>query len=411
MTKFRLETKAGALVDALKLVSRMIPKRSTVPILSSVLIRDRKITATDLDTEMVVPFAATSMRGGLAAPLSGLDVLHFLPADTDITINETARGAILSFAGGSYGIGTFPAEDFPSALPVGKPDSLSGNAASGLPQALAGVSYAMSTEETRYYLNGVCLSAVGGEPCVVATDGHRLSWRYSHVPWGEDWHGAILPIGAVFQIAAMGACDRVTLFKTDDGQPTALRVEAGGARLTTKLIDGVYPDWRRVVPSSLQGRDAQDNGARRLVLPVKPLKAALRRLSSIRDDGRRLVLITPQPMGQIALSRRVHGELAVEVLVAPTDWSRYGSDARLSCGIAASISYFGELIRHATTDETATLVCHTALDEVTQVSGDPFGIGHERGADILMPMRPDKPSSLDLQARTKALVAELDEAA
>lgn len=411
MTKFHLETTAGALSAALKIAKGVIERRSSIPILGAVRLAKRRVVATNLDIELSVPFAAKAMEGALVVDARCLGLLHFLDKETDITLSGTGKGALLNFPGGSYDLSTFEPADFPELQPVGTPDTISGNAATGLPRALAGVAYAISTEETRYYLNGVALSQINGEPCVVATDGHQLAWQNAHVPWPETWHDVIIPHDAVRLIVKLGACDAVSLFlahedarKNDPLQRySALRVEAGGVRLTTKLINGTFPSWKRVVPASMGG-DAfsqEPKGSKRLAVPVPSMRQALARLnmSSLHPHGRPSVTLVPQPDGRIALSRReLDGELAVEVLPLATSAEAIGDDQRLRAGIGCNLNYLVNLISQ-TGDDEITLVTETADADASMNTEGPFGFVSDDGGRMMMPMRTDTAAELGLHDR------------
>lgn len=418
MTTFHLETTAGALAAALKTANMVRPKRATVPILTAVLLRNRCMHATCLEVDIAVPFAAKRMTGALAIDAGSLGLLRLLSSDTDVSIQGNAQGAILSFPGGSYDLLTYEASDFPDPLDGDDKESLAGNQASGFQAALANVAYAISTEETRYYLNGVCLSRFGEEPCVVATNGHQLAWHDAHMPWPESWDGTIVPSPAVRAINRLGSCQTISLvfcYRQGNGDansrryPRLLQVDCAGVRLTTKLIDGTYPDWQRVVPKALGGMFAQDaeRSTRQLAVPVQPLRQALKRLASrqqvFRSTG---VTLAPQADGRLAVSGRVDGALAVEVMPLP---ATNVSDP-LKHGVGCNAAYLGELLSHAR-DSEVTLVtdidaAHIDPAHPTKNIGGPFGFKHDDGGHIMMPMRTDSPDELDLRQRVEAVLSE-----
>lgn len=419
MTQFHLETTAGALAAALKTANLVRAKRATIPILTAVLLRGRRMHATCLEMDISVPFAAKQMRGALAIDGGSLGLLRLLPADAEVAIQGGERGAILSFPGGSYDLLTYEASDFPLAIDGEDSESLTGNQVSGFQAALAEVAYAISTEETRYYLNGVCLSRFGEEPCAVATQGHRLAWHMTHAPWPETWDGTIIPHLAVDAIIKLGSSQKVELVfderkRSGDSEskrwPSALRVECSGVRLTTQLIDGTFPAWQRVVPQALGGAFAKgdERAPQRLAVPVDPLRRALRRLSAVHLQRfqAHAVTLAPQPDGRIAVSRRADGALAVEVLPQPA--TKLSDPLRQSIGCNAT--YLVDLLNHAQDDEilltTDVDAAHIDPKHPTKNIGGPFGFRHENGGHLMMPMRTDTPEELDLGARVQAVLAD-----
>lgn len=415
MTQFHLETTAGALAAALKIANMVRAPKSTIPILGAVLLDNRRMVATNLDQEVSVPFAATKMQGRVAVHGSSLGLLRLLDADTEISIHGTKAGAMLSFPGGSYDLPSFQAEDFPVLPDLGDDiEEILGNGATGFPQAMAGVRYAISTEETRYYLNGVALGSISDEPCVTATDGHRLAWQKAHVPFPESWHGIIIPHQAVTVICGLGVCDAVQVGFEGDKQaskPHRLRVKAAGVKLTTKLIDGKYPDWHAVVPKCLGGHGHRPNGkeygARKLVLPVAATRQALRRLvagqsSSAPQTGAKL---SPQADGRVALSCRMENELAVEVLPLAESMDGIPQPERLAACIGVNVSYLLGLLAAVAGDDLV-LVCEPDHEGPDSVIGSPFGFVDERGGHILMPSRPANVDSKVLMERTQMLLTQ-----
>ncbi|WP_298981523.1 hypothetical protein [uncultured Roseibium sp.] len=242
-----IETTADVFGLALAKVKPAVERRNTIPILSTVLITNGVVTATNLDMQVCISFPAKSMTGAAAVPFFQLyRIVSNLPPETEIRIEDANRGedksfkhgVRLSFDGGSYWL---PSQD-PDEFPVFKTYSDTKRVVlpDGFKKALEKVLPAISTEETRYYLNGVCFSKnKDDEQVLVTTDGHRLiAHKYDHGIEGQK----ILP--RMMIPAIMGLPEPTAITYSD----LHFDLEFPGGSMSMKLIDGVFPDWGRVVP-------------------------------------------------------------------------------------------------------------------------------------------------------------------
>ncbi len=233
----KLETTARILKSALIVVGRAADSKSVIPILGMVRFADGSVTATDLDNEISVKLPASRFEGAACLPLrSLLRLVSNLSPDDNVRIFAGASGATVSFSSGRYDLPTCEVSDFPElvfAEPA--PLALDGER---LKKAVTFVSPFISTEETRYYLNGVHISS----DAAVATDGHRLGWH----PLGFDggaFDQAILPRRLVDTLMISPAPKSAQITKGK------IAFEMDGMSVRAKLIDGTYPDYRRVVPT------------------------------------------------------------------------------------------------------------------------------------------------------------------
>ncbi|WP_037437131.1 DNA polymerase III subunit beta [Sinorhizobium fredii] len=236
----KLETTARILKSALKSVGRATRRRSSIPILGTVLFDGNTVTACDLDMEISVTLPASTAAGSACiAYKSLLNLVSHLPGDEAVRIEAGEKGATVIFSTGRYDLPVVPVSDFPS---IGMPDGMvpievDGD---GLKRALRFVAPFMSTEETRYYLNGVCID----RDVAVATDGHRMGVH----PLGFDGGASdkwIIPKNVVSALLSMPSPKGVSV----STEKVRAEFRMDGARIRTKLIDGTYPDWRRVVPT------------------------------------------------------------------------------------------------------------------------------------------------------------------
>ncbi|MDW9588682.1 hypothetical protein GOA80_21935 [Sinorhizobium meliloti] len=237
----KLETNARMLKSALKTVARATRWSSSIPVLGTVLFDGSTVTACDLDQEISVTMPVKSAKGSACIPHKTLlNLVSHLPGEEPVRIEAGEQGATLVFSSGRYDLPAAPVPDFPRLELSGEAKSIAIDG-DGLKTALAFVSPFMSTEETRYYLNGVCLDVDDA----VATDGHRMGVH----PLGFDggaFERAIIPHAVVNALLLMPAPKAISI-ATEKRPMVDIRMD--GARIRAKLIDGTFPDWRRVVPS------------------------------------------------------------------------------------------------------------------------------------------------------------------
>ena len=265
----KLKLKTATLAAAVGQCLRAVERKATISILTHLLLRAGadgrvEITASDLDMELRATLAAeVEAPGCLAIPAHTLsDILRRLPGDGDLALEADERRLTLRAGRSRLVLNCLDPADFPSfgdfaathhfALP-----------AADLARLFAKTEFAISTEETRYYLNGVFLHAVAGDGAarlaMVSTDGHRLALARCAAPDGAaGMPGIIVPRKAVAELrrlAEAGGGDLALSLSTGK-----LVVEGAGLRVATKLIDGSFPDYQRVVPANPQARFAVDAG-------------------------------------------------------------------------------------------------------------------------------------------------------
>lgn len=253
----KLRIHKSALAAALALVARVVERRNTMPILSNALLEaagdSLTITATDIDIEMKISVVAeVETAGATTAPAHMLSQLTAKFADGLVAIEALSDGVTLKVGAGraSAKLQTLPAEDFPS---FGSEEAAGNIAlpAHQLAALLDATSFAMSSEETRYYLCGIFahVDSAGLFACV-ATDGHRLARARIEAPAWQGLPGVIIPRKTVGEIgrlahAAAKADETVSIALTTN----RIRVSVGDTVLTSKLVDGTFPDYERVIPS------------------------------------------------------------------------------------------------------------------------------------------------------------------
>lgn len=289
----KINVERGAFLKALSHVQSVVERRNTIPILSNVMIEAAKgqvkLTATDLDIEIVEGLPADVLRNGSAtAPAHMLyDIVRKLPEGAQVQAELlTSEGGRLAVSAGSvrFELACLPREDFPQMAAGALPNRFH-LAAEDLKRIIDKTRFAISTEETRFYLMGIYLHVAkdGKKQAMraVATDGHRLARYELDLPEGaSDMPGVIVPRKTVTELRRLldDANGAIEISLSD----TKAQFTFGSIELTSKLIDGTFPDYQRVIPS---GNDKS------LVLDSKDFAQSVDRVSTISADKTRAVKI------------------------------------------------------------------------------------------------------------------------
>ncbi len=254
----KLTIERAALLKALAHVQSVVERRNTIPILSNVLLQAAKgklsLAATDMDLAIIesVP-ANVGKAGATTAPAHTLyDIVRKLPDGAEVEIEAIADKAQLVLRAGRsrFTLSCLPVDDFPAMTEGDLPHKFTLGTAD-LKALIDRTRFAISTEETRYYLNGIYLHATTADGAqvlrAVATDGHRLARVQLALPEGAaKMPGVIVPRKTVGEIRK--------LLDEQDGtvdmalSETKIRFTVGPITLTSKLIDGTFPEYERVIP-------------------------------------------------------------------------------------------------------------------------------------------------------------------
>ena len=252
----------ATLLRCLSHVQSVVERRNTIPILSNVLIEAAadgtvRIMATDLDLQVVETMSAVSVEGAGAITVSAhllFDIARKLPDGSQVSL-ETADNRMAVKAGRSrFSLPTLPRDDFPMIVEGDLPTSFELPAAT-LAQMVDRTRFAISTEETRYYLNGIFLHVSDEDQPTLraaATDGHRLArFTLARPDGAEGMPDVIVPRKCVAELRKLleEALDTNVLI---DLSASKIRFTLGGENgvvLTSKLIDGTFPDYSRVIPT------------------------------------------------------------------------------------------------------------------------------------------------------------------
>lgn len=254
-----IKTLRDALLSPLQSVSGIVEKRHTLPILSNVLLEKKgdKLTllATDIEIQITTSTDATGGDGDAAVTVGARklqDILRSLPDSAEISLNLDDKRLQVKAGKSRFTLQTLPAEDFPRmTLADGELKSLTVTQKQ-FRQLLGKTQFSMAAQDVRYYLNGLLLLVDGNELRAVATDGHRLA--YASMPLeGEATtprQELILPRKTVLELSRL---------LTDSDEPLVIelapnqvRFRFGQINLVSKLIDGKFPDYERVIPATLK---------------------------------------------------------------------------------------------------------------------------------------------------------------
>jgi DNA polymerase III subunit beta len=252
-----LQIERDALLKPLQAVTGIVEKRHTLPILSNVLLERKagelQLVATDLEIQVSTRCEAGAGSAEQNLTVSArklLDILRSLPEGSDVTLDAQNNRLQVRAGKSRFNLQTLPAADFPLLGDAGTALATVSLPQKDFRELLLLVQFSMAQQDIRYYLNGMLLVLDGSGMRVVATDGHRLSYASGAIPGQEQKHEVILPRKAVLELARL---------MSDSEEPVQVELYAsqvkfrfGGIELTTKIIDGKFPDYNRVIPTTYQ---------------------------------------------------------------------------------------------------------------------------------------------------------------
>ena len=250
-----LTTTRDALLGPLQSVSGIVEKRHTLPILSNVLIEKQgsHLTLLATDIEIQIRTTAEVAPGGedtsiTVAARKLQDILRALPGDNDIALTLDDSRMTVKAGRSRFALQTLPAADYPR-LSVDEGEGVRFSVPQGaFKKQLALVQYAMAQQDIRYYLNGLLTMVDGSTLRMVATDGHRLAYAESQIDGSFPRTEVILPRKTVLELARQLADSDEPLEIIIAGNQIVFRF--GPIELISKLIDGKFPDYERVIPQN-----------------------------------------------------------------------------------------------------------------------------------------------------------------
>ncbi|WP_071674465.1 DNA polymerase III subunit beta [Nioella nitratireducens] len=289
----KISIERAALLKAVSQAQSVVERRNTIPILANVLIEaegdSASFRATDLDIEVVDKAPAQVERAG-ATTVSAVtlhEIVRKLPDGALVQlIDDGASGRLTVNAGrSSFSLATLPREDFPVMATTEYSANFSAKAPE-LRRLFDKSKFAISTEETRYYLNGVYMHVAQGDDgqvlrCV-ATDGHRLARVDMPLPAGaENMPGVIVPRKTVGELRKLLDDDEMSIAVSVS--ETKVRFATPDITLTSKVIDGTFPDYTRVIPIG---------NTRRMEVDASEFAKAVDRVATVSSERSRAVKLS-----------------------------------------------------------------------------------------------------------------------
>ncbi len=363
----KLSATREALLKPLQAVIGVVERRQTMPILSNVLLIARdgslSITATDLEVELVADTTVDVESGG-EITVSGrklLDICRALPDDAELAVSVGSEKMIVRSGRSKFTLTTLPAAEFPTIEDIKATQSVS-VAQDVLARLIEKTHFSMAQQDVRYYLNGMLLETGKDLLRAVATDGHRLALCQVSLDRGKGGdHQVIVPRKGVLELARL---------LTGEGHvdiefgANHLRLQLAGIRFTSKLIDGRFPEYDRVIPKDLSNELTADKVT---------LRGALQRAAILSNEKYRGIRLVIRDSGVVVQAHNPEQEEAEEEL----EVSYSGEDIE----IGFNVNYLLDAISAIEGDEVAFSV----LDSNSSC------LIREPGADdakfVVMPMR------------------------
>lgn len=248
------KTEKENILKPLQVVIGIVERKQTLPILSNVLIEKEpnkiRFTATDLEIQITTTIEIKGSNNEMSSITVGgkklQEILRILPEQSKVSIETKENKALIKANTSRFSLQTLPAQDYPKlnnqladAKKIVLPQSL-------LKTLLLSVQYAMAQQDVRYYLNGVLLIIEGNKLKVVATDGHRLAFNAGSIDGNYEKQDIIIPRKAVTELCKLlEDNDEIAEIEFSTQQ---MKVVFSGIHLVTKVIDGKFPDYDRVIP-------------------------------------------------------------------------------------------------------------------------------------------------------------------
>lgn len=370
----RLVIERSELLRALGHVTSVVERRTTIPILSNVMLRAAdnglQLKATDLEREVVETAPAeVTQPGATTVPAHMLhDIVRKLPDGTEVEIVRDAERERLTIRAGQsrFALQTLAADDFPD-LAAGEMTHNFDIRAKDLKTLIEKTRFAISTEETRYYLNGIYLHPAqrGNDQTLraVATDGHRLAQFDLERPKGcEGMPGIIVPRKTVHELHRLIEDSEAMI--SVGVSAAKVRFEIGPITLVSKLIDGSFPDYQRVIPQS---------NDKSLKVSNAQFMAAVDRVSTIASERGRAVKLSIAPDKLVLSVNNPDGGSATEEL--PVEY------AANSFEIGFNARYLLDISGQLESDTLQFMLADAGSPTMVKDGGD------DSSLYVLMPMR------------------------
>jgi len=364
-----IKTQRDTLLSPLQSVSGIVEKRHTLPILSNVLLEKKGDVLTFLATDIEIQITTTTQGalgdsdGAVTVGARKLqDILRSLPDTAEVSLILDDKRLQLRAGKSRFSLQTLPADDFPRmAISEGEAQRITVTQKQ-FRQLLAQTQFSMAAQDVRYYLNGLLLLLEGNELRAVATDGHRLAFASMEVEGNLPRQELILPRKTVLELnRLLSDSDEPLLIEAAANQ---IRFQFGHINLVSKLIDGKFPDYERVIPTNL--RNALE--INRAALLSSMSRAAI--LTNEKFRGVRLVLASGslKIMAANAEQEEAQEELEVDYAGDPID-------------IGFNVGYLLDVLNNGSSETVQWQLNDSNSSALVTVPGN------ERFKYVVMPMR------------------------
>ena len=330
------------LLAVLQSVAGIVERRHTLPILANVLIRKTgsslQLTTSDLEIQIRTAADLGGDEGSFTTTVGArklIDILRTMPAEQTVSLESSQSKLILKGGKSKFTLQTLPAEDFPLVQEAAAFGPVFSVPQKTLKNLLSQVSFAMAVHDIRYYLNGILFVAEGKTLSLVATDGHRLAFASATLDVEVPKQEVILPRKTVIEL------QRLLSDVGGDNQPhiemqfanNQAKFSFGGMEFVTKLVEGKFPDYNRVIPRNHR------NG---VTLGRAPLLASLQRTAILTSDKFKGVRLNIDPGTLRVASNNAEQEEAVDELDID-----YGGD---SIEIGFNVTYLIDALSNMSQD-------------------------------------------------------------
>jgi len=366
----KLTIERAHLLKALKHTQNIVERRQTIPILSNVLIETGAdgivIRATDNEIEIIEKVPATvEENGSITVPAHKLcDIVSRLPDGAQIAMTVSAETNQMSIVSGraKFALAVLPANEFPTMVQENMPFSFT-LAGADLLGLINKTSFAVSTEETRYNLNGIYLHEKNGETLTaVATDGHRLASARIALPEGaKGMPGVIIPRKTIGEISKLAAETDAEL--TVSLSANQIRFQLEGIVLASRLIDGTYPDYEKVIPVANDKTVEADSAV---------LSGVIERVSVVSEKSRGIKLSLSSNLVRVSATTADEGSAEDEMDAAYT-----GEDLE----IGFNFRYLLDILSQVKSGTVRLLINDSTSPVILKDAGD------DNALYVLMPMR------------------------
>ena len=309
-------------LGALQAVSGIVERRHTLPILANVLVRKTggtiEFTTSDLEIQVRTSAELGGDSSNFATTVGArklIDILRSMPADQTVTLSSTQTKLTLAGGKSRFTLQTMPADDFPLVQESADFGPMFSVPQKTLKNLIAQVHFAMAVHDIRYYLNGIFFVAEGKSLTLVATDGHRLALAQANLETEIPKQEVILPRKTVLELQRLLRDEK----EAEESQiemrfaGNQAKFSFSGMEFVTKLVEGKFPDYNRVIPK---------NHKNRVTLGRSPLLQSLQRAAILTSEKFKGVRVNIEPGTLRIASSNAEQEEAMEELEID-----YGGDA------------------------------------------------------------------------------------